>query len=134
MINFTNGNLLKCLCSYCFTEPETVAHLFCDCFIVKNFYFKVVEWMRSYRIYLPSVSENSIVFGYFQEAENWYLISHLINLFKQFVFANRNVESLNLLLFRSFVKNIRLIEYKIAKRKDKLHVLFVKWGKLQPDE
>ena len=90
--------------------------------------------MRSYRIYLPSVSENSIVFGYFQEAENWYLISHLINLFKQFVFANRNVESLNLLLFRSFVKNIRLIEYKIAKRKDKLHVLFVKWGKLHSDE
>ena len=55
-----------CLCSYCFTEPETIAHLFCDCFIVKNFYFKVVEWMRSYHIYLPSVSESSIVFGYFE--------------------------------------------------------------------
>ena len=51
-----------CLCSYCFTEPETIAHLFCDCFIVKNLYFKVVEWKRSYHIYLPSVSESSIVF------------------------------------------------------------------------
>ena len=133
----TNDKLFKWklvesrMCSFCFTEPETVTHLFSDCFVVKNFYFRIVEWARSLQIHLPVASERTIVYGYFEDSENWYLISHLINLFKRYVFNNRNKNSLNLIEYQACVEDIKNTEYRIAKKRNKLHVHYAKWGPLR---
>jgi hypothetical protein len=66
-----NDNLYKWklvetrLCSFCFMEPETVTHLFCECFVIRNFYYQIVEWAKSLNVNLPNYSES----------ENWYLIN-----------------------------------------------------------
>ena len=118
------------LCSYCFTEVESLAHLFCDCYVVKNFYFQVMEWAKELDVHLPSISELIIVYSYIEESDNWYLISHLISLYKQYVFNNRNQGSLNLKAFQLFVNNIKNIEFRIAKKNNKLSVHYAKWGPL----
>ena len=59
-------------------------------------------------------SELSIVYGYIEESDNWYLISHLIILFKQYVSNNRYLGSLNLKAFHLSVNNIKNIEFRIV--------------------
>ena len=118
------------LCSYCFTEVESLGHLFCDCYVVKNFYFQVKEWAKELDVHLPSISELIIVYSYIEESDNWYLISDLISLYKQYVFNNRNQGSLNLKAFQVFVNNIKNIEFRIAKKNNKLSVHYAKWGPL----
>ena len=105
------------LCSYCFTEVESLAHLFCDCNVVKKFYFQVMEWAKELDVHLPSISELIIVNSYIEESVYWYLISHLISLYKKYVFNNRNQGSLNLKAFQLFVNNIKNIEFRVCKEK-----------------
>ena len=67
-----------------------------------------------------------------KESDNWYLINHLISLYKEYVFNNRNQCSLNLKAFQLFVNSIknRPIEFRIAKKNNNLSVNYVKWGPL----
>ena len=69
-----------------------------------------------------------------EQSDNWYLNSHFIclDLYKQYVFNNRNQVSLNLKAFQLFVNSIknRPIEFRIAKKNNKLSVHNVKWRPL----
>ena len=113
--------------SFCFLEPETVTHFFYECFIVRNLYFQIMEWAKSLKVNLPIASELTIVYGYFDESENWYLISHLITLFKQYVFNNRHLNTLNLFEYKAIVEETKRIELRIAKRRNKLCIHYAKW-------
>ena len=89
-----------------------------------------MEWAKELDVHLPSKSELTFVYSYIEESVYWYLISHLISLYKQYLFNNRNQGSLNLKAFQLFVNNIQNIEFRIAKKNNKLSVHYAKWGTL----
>ena len=73
-----------------------------------------MEWAKELGVHLPYISELSITFGYIEESDNWYLISHLISLYKKYVSNNRNLGSLHLKAFQLFVNSIKNIEFRIT--------------------
>ena len=94
------------LCSYCFTEVESLAHLFCYCYIVKMFHFQIMEWAAELDAHLPYmyiyISELIVVYGNIEESDNWYLIGHLISLYKQ-LFLITEIKVLGILKHSSYI-------------------------------
>ena len=57
-------------CNFCNLYEQTTQHLFCDCFVVKTFWFHVTEWLaKEYNIIINIVLKD-ILFGHRQEDQN----------------------------------------------------------------
>ena len=65
----TNNLLYKCklketqLCSFCNETKETIEHIFWECYIVKNFWFQLVDTLHSNCNYELLISKQNILLG-----------------------------------------------------------------------
>ena len=102
-------------CSLCFIESETVSHLFCQCCKSITLYEQIRTWCNSYDVHLPHLNEKEILYGIIPWTKHNCLANHLILLYKQFLFKNKEfVNKLTLLNFQVDVKLTETIERKIA--------------------
>ena len=119
-------------CSYCFVPSETVEHLFGNCFQVKNIYFTIMEWLESIGIEMPKFEQNVILYGLTPFNRNNALQNHILLLFKQFVYMCRDeTKMLSLHKFKIYIDQIQKIEYKIAKKNNKIICHLNKWQNLK---
>ena len=68
-------------CSLCFLHNETLTHLFGDCFVTKNLYFKITDWLKPYNIKLPEFSPINILFGTYLNQKSC-LLNHIVLIYK----------------------------------------------------
>ena len=50
-------------CSFYFVETESIHHMFYECFLAKNLYFRISEWLAECGIEIKELSLNIAVFG-----------------------------------------------------------------------
>ena len=82
-------------------------------------------------VYLPNCDDNIILYGISPSTKHNTLLNHIIMLFKLFVYNCRsNIKSLNLHNFLLKVQENEKIELKIAKKRNKLFLHELKWGKI----
>ena len=68
-LSATNYCLNKCaikdspLCSYCNQLPETKDHLFSECFLIKDLWIEMENWLKSTLDIDINLNRNSILFG-----------------------------------------------------------------------
>ena len=77
------------LCTFCTSASESISHLFWDCTIIKNLWFRVFEELKIREIFpLVVVNEKLIMFfGYKEDTvENTKLLNILIVMIKYFIY------------------------------------------------
>jgi hypothetical protein len=111
-------------CSYCFTEIETLEHLFCECSITKTFYLSIREWCKTFNVKLPQMNITTILYGFLPPNINNALVNSLILLYKQIVYNSRlEKNNLTLNVYKLMVDKMEYMERKIniSKMKNLLH-------------
>ena len=121
-------------CSYCFISTESAVHLFCHCLFTKTLYLEIKQWLAMCNVNLPDCDDNINLYGISPSTKHNTLLNHIIMLFKLFVYNCRsNIKSLNLQNFLLKVQENEKIEFKIAKKRNKLFLHELKWGKFPCD-
>ena len=117
-------------CSYCFISAESDVHLFCHCLFTKIYNLEIKQWLAMCNVNLPNCDDNIILYGISPSTKHNTLLNHIIMLFKHFVYNCRsNIKSLNLHNFLLKVQENEKIEFKIAKKGNKLFLHELKKGK-----
>jgi hypothetical protein len=134
----TNRNLYKwklnetTKCSFCFAEDETISHLFCTCAVTFTFYLNICKWMETCNINLPDNKVESVVYGIVNIDDNWQIINHVINIYKQLVFkARSNTKLLTISCFIRKMLAIENIEKRIAVKNGNLTKHLTKWESIK---
>ena len=104
------------MCTFCTSASESISHLFWDCTIIKNLWFRIFEELKIRETFpLAVVNEKLIIFGYKEETvENTKFFNILIVMIKYFIYKARldgkepNFESIKRqIIYRSkILKNI----------------------------
>ena len=119
-------------CSYCFIETETIYHLFVQCSYAVTLYNNIKHWLAGYSIYLPELESTYIIYGILPYNSSNALENLLLVLYKQLLFYGRdNCKYISLESFKNKVKNVRRIEYDIARDKGKLDKHLEKWKNME---
>ena len=71
-------------CNFCNLYEQTTQHLFCDCFVVKTFWFRVTEWLSKEYNTVTKIGLKDILFGHKQEDQNS-LINTVISYAKLYI-------------------------------------------------
>ena len=115
------------LCSLCKREVESISHLFLKCEFSTRLRAEQQRWC-SPTIALPQLTEKIVYLGRFSNDPQTILISHILLLYKYFLFCKRNERgkaSFN--AFKFCTRYIVKIEESIAKKKNNLKAHFSKW-------
>ena len=100
------------LCPFCEKYNETIIHLFTSCSVTVNFWNNIKDYFNG-NLYIPSLSPQSAIFGFFEVDHNtFYILNHLLLLQKRFTYISRDLKKLS---FSKFAKNLRKV-YNIEKR------------------
>ena len=92
---------------------------------------EVKQWLQPWLI-LPNLTEKFIFLGFFDNQSNRVIINHLILLFKNFLYENRqNNFKISVTLLQLYVSYVYAIENKIAKSVKKLKLICVIGRRLQ---
>ena len=138
-IVYTNDKLFRFkmiespLCAFCQKEDESVEHLLFYCNITENFWLAFSSWIIKQNISMETLTLINILFGVFDDNEDFVILNHLLLIAKSFIYKcklNKTKPAL-----RVFVEKIKLvyhIERNIAKRNDRLYKHYKKWEKLIP--
>ena len=114
-------------CSYCFVNNETLEHLFGECFVTRNLYYEIREFMEKLSVQIPPFNAKNIMFGLHPCRENL-LSNQIILTYKMVVYYNRNELECNMFFdFKRRLKYTQKMEYIIAKQKGKIHLHLAKW-------
>ena len=82
---------------------------------------------------METLSLMNILFGVFNDNEEFAILNHLILIAKYFIYTCQlNKTKPTLRIFFEKIKLVHHIERKIAKRNDRLHKHYKKWKKLLP--
>ena len=78
------------LCTFCFTESESIQHLFWQCNISKNIWFQIFDELNIQEKF-PSleISEKTILFGHIGDEESNIFLNILIALIKQCIYNSK---------------------------------------------
>ena len=119
------------LCSLCNSAEESVLHLLLECRITSALWLQVQSWSTGV-ITLPDLSPKIIYFGINSGTfGNLFLNSHIILLYKKFLYDYRNDACrISLRSFQHYLFRIQETEKKIAARKNKLTCHHKKWDNL----
>ena len=136
-IVFTNDKLFRFglsqspNCTFCNEEPESLEHLLSRCKVSSEFWKEVLSWLKENNIVIESFNEIGLFLGFFEETEDFFIITHVLLLAKYYIYVRKCLGSLPSL--KGFIARIRRaynIELHIAREGDKLATHFKKWEKL----
>ena len=96
-------------------------HLFCHYNVAVTLYRQIQQWAKYYHISLPDMNVNTILYGISPCSMQNALINHIILIYKQILFNNRNTKTNNKLLahFVKRLNDVRILECNIARTKNK---------------
>ena len=119
-------------CSYCFTEEETVSHIFATC-KKTNGLWNELNLSLNNDMHLPALSPQSAIFGFFQDDQHVHLIlNHILIIFKYYVYITRDSNKLSLGALKKNIKKVYQLEKKVSENDEKKKNLFnKKWTKLE---
>lgn len=93
------------LCSYCNQLPETLDHLFSECYLIKDLWFEVEHWLKSTLDIDINTSRNSILFGKLNNVRLHRLENLIILIIKYYIYTNKFTPSKRL-SFETLKKNV----------------------------
>lgn len=121
------------LCTFCQKEDESLEHLLFHCTITKNFWLAFSSWISKQNISIETLTLINILFGVFDDNEDFVILNHLILIAKYFIYKCKLIKiKPTIRVFFEKIKLVCHIERKIAKRNDRLHKHYEKWGKILP--
>ena len=89
---------------------------------------QIQQWLNCSDVMLPKISDLSIIYGFdIEKNRKWYLVSHLICLFKQYIFNSREAGVVTLQGYINILTDTENIERKIAGKRDKQAIHYRKW-------
>ena len=110
------------LCTFCQKEDESLEHLLFLCTIPKSFWLAFSSWISQQNISMETLTLINILFGEFNDNEDFASLNHLILVAKYFIYKCKlNKTKPTLRVFFETIKLVYYIERKIAKRNDRLH-------------
>ena len=116
-------------CLYCFINTETMEHLFCECPVSVTLFMQIKTWRNNLGIKLPDMNYSNIIIGVLPCTGINMLINHIIMMFKQILFYNRDKSfTPTLSMFQIQLNQIERIEYKIAVKNGKTYNHLCKWS------
>ena len=127
-IGYTNDKLFRFkmiespLCTFCQKEDESLEHLLFHCTITNYFWLACSSWISVQNISMETLALINILFGVFNDNEDFAILNHLVLIAKYFIYKckwNKTSKP----TFRVFFEKIKLvyhIERQIAKRNDRL--------------
>ena len=83
-IVYTNDKLFRFkmiespLCTFCQEEDESLEHLLFHCTITKNFWLSFLSWISEQNISMETLTLIHILFGVFNDNEDFAILNHLI--------------------------------------------------------
>ena len=108
-------------CELCNSEVETIEHQFWSCTYNKRFLDQLREWCHD--IFNILVSKDMFFIGADEE-----LLYHILCLAKKFLYTTRyNKVHPSFMYFEQYIQKVKLIEYKISQRNQKLNKYYSKW-------
>ena len=116
-------------CTFCQEVEESVEHPLFSCRTSSDFWKQVLSWLRDNNVLVGTINESDFIFGKFDIANDFILISHVLLLGKHYIYCRRCLNSAptlkGLIAGTSRVYNIEL---HIARKKNKLLTHFLKVG------
>ena len=114
-IVYTNDKLFRFkmiespLCTFCQKEDESLEHLLFHCTIPKNLWLAFSSWVSKQNISMETLTLINILFGEFNDNEDFASLNHLILVAKYFIYKcklNKTKPTL-----RVFFETIKLVYY-----------------------
>jgi len=138
-IIFTNERLFRFkmiespMCTFCLKEVESLEHLLFYCDTTKDFWRAFSSWLSNQNVSLDTLTFENILFGVFNNNEDFIILNHLILLGKFFIYKCKlNKIKPTLTIFLAKTKTVYYIEKKIATKNNQLYKHYKKWEKLMP--
>ena len=97
------------LCSYCNEEEETLLHLFHFCLKTKKLWNKLWQYFSQF-INIPHSTPQNSILGIFDNNQQSELINYLLQIFKFYIYSDRNTKELNFDNLKITVKKIKELE------------------------
>ena len=110
------GKMESPLRSFCIKEPESQIHLFHSC-TKTNFLWMQLQHSFQNLLVIPSITPQSVIFGFTDHKENYNLINHILVIFKYYVYKTRENGSLDLKVLKRNIHKIKDIEKQISLNK-----------------
>ena len=107
------GKMESPLRSFCIKEPESQIHLFHSC-TKTNFLWMQLQHSFQNLLVIPSITPQSVTFGFTDHKENYNLINHILVIFKYYVYKTRENGSLDLKVLKRNIHKIKDIEKQIS--------------------
>ena len=74
------------LCAFCQKEDESLKHLLFHCNITKNFWLAFSSWIGKQNIFMETLTLINVLFGVFNDNEDFAILNHLILIAKYFIY------------------------------------------------
>ena len=121
------------MCTFCLKEVESLEHLLFYCDTTKDFWRAFSSWLSNQNVSLDTLTFENILFGVFNNNEDFIILNHLILLGKFFIYKCKlNKIKPILTIFLAKTKTVYYIEKKIATKNNQLYKHYKKWEKLIP--
>lgn len=119
------------LCPFCKSFNETVIHIFAKCVVTARLWSNIKEFFKD-SLTFPSISPQSAIFGFFEvDHGNFYILNHILLLYKQFIYISRDLNQLSFSKFARNLQKVYIIEKKISLQSEKKRKIFErKWQKI----
>ena len=119
-------------CTFCQEDIESIEHLFFSCKVASDFWKHVLSWLRGNGIQINTLKETDLIFGKFDNTDDFILINHMLLLGKIYLYSSRcqKIGLPNLSAFIARTKRIYNIKNHIARENNKLLQHLKKWEKL----
>ena len=114
------------LCSLCNNEPETYLHIFVECDVVKPLWDQTLNTINDKNHQVLNVSNFEKMFGLCEDK----FVTYIFLIFKYYIYVCKFQKKIpDFQGFRNYLNMNKDTEYRVAKRKGKLHVRlhFAKW-------
>ena len=114
-------------CSFCKVEEETIVHLFYECDVVNNFYYRLEDWIYNKTSVLLNLSKMELIFGKMCRND---VLNLIILVFKFHIYRQRcRNENLCLSTFKAELHYFYQIENYLSAIHGKQTCFKAKWEK-----
>ena len=131
---FKFGVIESPACSFCWQVDESPIHFSGQCSVTEELWKKLQRWLTPSFV-LPDLTLENALLGYMpiisDNGTTAKLVNHILLIFKRSLYEMRSRKvAPSIFYIMNKIKQIRNIEYQIAKKSDKLTLHFNKWDLL----